>query len=166
MCPPALVIACCHRHFNIVPQSSLHCFQNFSEKPAGFFKNDKSLQLVGVGMRRKNLVVLEVDVYLAALALSPSAVLSVKNWKTSKSHDALTEVILQQGHQAKVAPAADETKATITLRFVRAVGKSQIVEAFSDAFKGVDAASIAAFKEALSGAIPGDSGLKVGDEFR
>ncbi len=117
-------------------------------------------------MRRKNLVVLEVDVYLAALALSPSAVTSVKNWKSTKSSDALTEVILQQGHQAKVAPAADETKATITLRFVRAVGKSQIVEAFSDAFKGVDAASIAAFKEALSGAIPGDSGLKVGDEFR
>ena len=117
-------------------------------------------------MRRKNLVVLEVDVYLSALALSPSAVLSVKNWKKAKSNDALAEVILHQARDLKVAPSEDETNAAITLRFVRAVGKSQIVEAFSDAFKGVDAASITAFKEALAGAIPGESGLLAGDEFR
>ena len=93
--------------------------------------------MVGVGMRRKNLVVLEVDVYLVSLALSPTAVLAAKNWKKAKSGDPLAEVILQQERNIKVAPAADETTAVTTLRFVRAVGKSQIVEAFSDAFKGM-----------------------------
>ena len=169
--------------------------------------------------------------YLVSLALSPTAILAAKNWKKSKSGDPLAEVILQQDRNLKVTPAADETTAVTTLRFVRAVGKSQIVEAFSDAFKGmyvssllvrmlsplphsppspsatlhpsvngrlmigllqncmsylicpsslksplfplhtsmhsgVDAAAVTAFKEALSGAIPGDAGLKIGDEFK
>jgi hypothetical protein len=139
--------------------------QGFPEKPAGFFNTDK-LSLAAVGMRRKNFMVVEVDVYLVALSLSPSALLATKNWKKAQTGDPLAEVILQQGRNLKVSPAQDESMATATLRFVRAVGKSQIVEAFSDAFKGVDPAAVTAFKDALAGAIPGDAGLKVGDEFR
>jgi len=145
--------------------SSLAPSQGFPEKPAGFFNTDK-LSLAAVGMRRKNFMVVEVDVYLVALSLSPSALLATKNWKKAQTGDPLAEVILQQGRNLKVSPAQDESMATATLRFVRAVGKSQIVEAFSDAFKGVDPAAVTAFKDALAGAIPGDAGLKVGDEFR
>ena len=75
----------------------------------------------------------------------------------------MVEVILSQNIQTK---AEDETLVSANLRFVRAVGKAQIVEAFSDAFKNCDPLAISFFKDALSGAIPSENGLKINDEFR
>jgi hypothetical protein len=47
---------------------------------------------------------------------------------------------------------------------VRAVTKAQVVEAFNDAFKGLEAGEVSGFKEALGKAVS-DQGLKVGEEM-
>lgn len=98
-------------------------------------------------MRRKNLYVAQVDVYLAALALSPISLANAKNSFTSES-------ILKPQKGAK---------ASVTLKFVRSVGASQVVEAFNDAFKDCDVNDVAKFKEALRNSI-GEAGMKVNEE--
>ena len=55
-------------------------------------------------------------------------------------------------------------KASVTLRFVRDVGKEKIVEAFNDAFNELDKADVKAFKIALGNTL-GNSGLKAGEEI-
>jgi hypothetical protein len=80
--------------------------QGFPEKPAGFFNTDK-LSLAAVGMRRKNFMVVEVDVYLVALSLSPSALLATKNWKKAQLRAWQDEQVakyqaLWKAHQAGV----------------------------------------------------------------
>ncbi len=54
--------------------------------------------------------------------------------------------------------------AAMNLKFVRGVGQDAIVEAFNDAFKGLDADAITAFKTATKNAI-GDKGMNTGEEF-
>jgi len=54
--------------------------------------------------------------------------------------------------------------AAVNLKFVRGVGQDAIVEAFNDAFKGLDADAINAFKVATKNAI-GEKGMQNGEEF-
>jgi Chalcone isomerase-like len=112
-------------------------------------------------MRRKNLYVTEVDVYLAGLYLSTEALLMAKNWKKSQSADVLSDVVIRPDRAGK---NPDEATAAVTLRFVRGVSKTQVVDAFNDAFKGCDKEAVEDFRAALAGALP-DAGLKVGQEF-
>jgi hypothetical protein len=54
--------------------------------------------------------------------------------------------------------------AAVNLKFVRGVGQDAIVEAFNDAFKGLDADAVTAFKVATKNAI-GEKGMANGEEF-
>ena len=54
--------------------------------------------------------------------------------------------------------------AAVNLKFVRGVGQDAIVEAFNDAFKGLDEEAVLAFKTATKKAI-GDKGMTTGEEF-
>jgi len=114
-----------------------------------------SLMLAGVGMRRKNLWVVEVDVYLAALNLSKEAFTAAKQAQGANLSDALL---------AYDGKPADDPRAAVTLKFVRDVTTAQIVEAFNDAFVGLEPKDVELFKAAL-GASVGDKGINVGEQI-
>lgn len=115
-----------------------------------------ALPLAGVGMRRKNFYVMEVDVYMAAINLSPRALQSVKASKGTGSSS--VEAVLK-GTKGEIPQPA----VTVILRFVRDVDSKKVSEAFNDVFTGVAPDKIANFGKQLSAAI-GETGMKTGEE--
>jgi hypothetical protein len=116
-------------------------------------------------MRRKNLYVAEVDVYLVGLSLSPTALTHAKAWKAiGKCSYPLSEVLLQKPPHF-IFGNTDETKIAITLKFVRSVTKAQMAKAFEEALAGCDKEGLALFQDALDKAINMDKGLQKGDEL-
>lgn len=111
-------------------------------------------------MRRKNLFVVDVDVYMIGLSLSSPAIDAMKTWKADgKVSIPLAEVILNN-------PESKQTIASVKLRFVRSVSQTQMIQAFEDALRGCDAASIAEFRDGLLKIIDKDRGLQAGDILR
>ena len=111
-------------------------------------------------MRRKNLFVVEVDVYLASLYLGTEALQAAKAVKVSDASmaglsDALAASLAKEG------PAATAQVAT-TLKFVRDVGQTKVVEAFNEAFAGCDKAAVDSFKKNMADTI-GANGMKNGE---
>ena len=119
-----------------------------------------SLYLSGVGMRRKNLYITEVDVYLCGLNLSPVALKNVQILPKDALATDLAGAILKTN--ASKVTEKNPYRASVTLRFVRAVGKDKVVEAFNDAFKGCSTEAVASFTAALGTAV-GKDGMKVDD---
>jgi hypothetical protein len=122
-------------------------------------KTNDMLTLAGVGMRKKNFYITEVNVYMAGLNLNNNSLSLAKEWKKKGMSDSLTDTLLSPASKAK-----DETRAAMNLRFVRTVGTSSVTEAFNDAFKGLDVDKVKPFKDALNG-ILGTGGVKDGDEL-
>jgi hypothetical protein len=106
-------------------------------------------------MRRKNFYVMEVDVYMAAVNLSPRALAAVKATKGSGS---AVDAALNGPNGDVSQPAV-----TVVLRFVRDVDSKKVSEAFNDVFSGVSPEKIANFGKQLSAAI-GEAGMKTGEE--
>jgi hypothetical protein len=77
-------------------------------------------------MRRKNFYVAEVDVYLIGVYLSNESIKSAKAWKAENSSlplsDALMSTVKGQNKNENTA------NVVITLKFVRDVAKTSIVE--------------------------------------
>lgn len=120
-----------------------------------------NMKLSGVGIRRKNLYVVEVDVYTVGIYLSEAA---LKTAKRSKSHDAELNALAADLSNHNKAPVKlhHEPQVAAKLSFLRDVGQSSIVEAFNDAFKGCNPEAVAAFKKAYGEAV-GPNGLKKGE---
>lgn len=117
------------------------------------------LYLAGVGMRRKNLYVVDVDVYLVGINVSASSLGKAREWKVSTANNkSLTDALLDNNN------TKEKTKVGATLRFVRGVTSSQIVEAFNDAFSDLSVADIAAFKQSMREVLT--DGVKQGEEFQ
>jgi hypothetical protein len=114
------------------------------------------LPLAGVGMRRKNFYIMEVDVYMTAVNLSQKAVQNVKASKASGG--SMVEAALQSSKGPIPQPAV-----TVVLRFVRDVDSKKVSEAFNDLFAGVAPDRIANFGKQLSTAV-GETGMKTGEE--
>lgn len=108
-------------------------------------------------MRRKNLYIMEVDVYLAALNLSPEAVVVAKKWNQSNKADSFASQLVGCNG------TSNGPKATVSLKFVRDVTTANVVEAFNEAFSGCDANAVTKFKSLLSSVI-GKDGVKNGEE--
>lgn len=121
-------------------------------------KASQPLYLTGVGMRRKNFYIVEVDVYLTALCLSPPAL--ERGRLAAHQHKSLAEEILS----APRTQSGGIPEAAVILKFVRNVTTNQIVEAFNDAFVGCDQASIDQFKNLLRDSI-GLDGMPKGNEI-
>jgi len=103
------------------------------------------LYLTGVGMRRKNLYVVEVDVYMCALNFSKPALMSAKNWKNQPNGESLTDALLKGEGELGVA---------CTLKFQREVGNAAFVDALVAAFAGCkDVDAVAKFKKTLGEAV-------------
>lgn len=93
--------------------------------------------------------------YLADAAAEVAA-----QWNAAKDGSMLQDAIVTKTFNNKnPSPIA-----AVTLKFVRGVGQDAIVEAFNDAFKGLDADAITSFKEATKKVI-GEKGMKDGEEF-
>ena len=115
------------------------------------------MSLAGVGMRRKNLYVMEVDVYLVSCYLNDSA---MRAGKESEDGDDLPKKLLSSAKSQRDGPLV-----AINSKFVRDVGKDKIVESFNEAFKGCDENAVAKLKSHL-GSVIGDNGMKKGEEFQ
>jgi hypothetical protein len=127
----------------------------------GFNTTTNGLQLGGVGMRRKNFYIVEVDVYQTALNLSESALTASQTCMKQGADKCVLADDLFKSIKAASKPNAE---ATVTLRFVRNVTKAQVVDAFNEAFAGLDVNEIAGFKSELARNV-GDDGCKVGEEI-
>jgi hypothetical protein len=124
----------------------------------GVIKYEKPLILAGVGMRKKNLYVVEVDVYQAAASLSPSAVANAKSWIQNREGSVATAVL-----SAKSGTKTPQAAAMITMRFARDVGSSSLTGAFNEILAGLPAAEITAFTEQVSNSV-GKDGVKTGED--
>lgn len=122
--------------------------------------NPSSLYLSGVGMRRKSLFVVEVDVYLVGLAMTLEAQKSAKTGLTSGLK--FSDILLAKNDFVKNNISVP--KVSTTLKFVRNVTTTQVVEAFNDAFKGCNPSSVTNFKSVLKSCI-GENGMKAGESI-
>ena len=104
----------------------------------------ESISLVAAGMRKKNLFVVEVDVYTVGIYISPL-----------KDTELLTTIANQKNrNQLEIStPLLNDNKDTtvtlgIVLHFVRSVGRKQVVDAIVDALSYSNAEAI--YTEALN----------------
>lgn len=117
----------------------------------------KSLSLTGVGMRRKNLYLVEIDVYLASLALSPNA---LSNAKTSiQTGGPIADAIITSREGGSIP----QPIAIVTLRFQRDVDAQTFALGFNDVFAGLPANELGVFQQQMKASI--DTGAKKGDDI-
>lgn len=127
-----------------------------------FTEKAKPLYLVGAGMRRKNLYVVEVDIYKVGLALSESAIDNAQVWVQNQQHSVISQYILSNPVPS-TSPIAKYPRAAILIHFVRAITKQQFVEAFRESFQGVDPAEFDALSNVLDRVF--DERIGAGSEF-
>jgi hypothetical protein len=126
--------------------------------------SSEPLYLSGVGMRRKNFYIAQVDVYLIGFSLSTMSINQAAAWV--RSVDQVDKATLGSFSDALLEGTSDlpGSRIAVSKRFVRAVSKKLVVEAFNDAFKGCNEIEIARFKEGLGSAL-GSAGAANGDEI-
>ncbi|KAJ1439157.1 hypothetical protein B484DRAFT_415978 [Ochromonadaceae sp. CCMP2298] len=94
------------------------------------------LTLAAVGMRRKNLYVVEVDIYMIGISLSDQTVKSAKEWAASEKKCSLADYIFPSA-PSNTDKGPSDVKIAATLRFARGVTRQQFIDAFDEAFKGL-----------------------------
>lgn len=124
----------------------------------GVINFENPLILAGVGMRKKNFYLIEVDVYMAAASLSPSALANAKSWIQNRNGTIAAAVL-----NAQSATKTPQAAAMITMRFARDVGASNLKGAFNEILAGLPAPEIAAFTEQVGDAV-GAEGVKNGED--
>jgi hypothetical protein len=125
--------------------------------PISSLATPKSLSLTGVGMRRKNLYLVEIDVYLASLSLSPTALAQSKA-SLNKKETPLADTILTTREGGSIP----QPIAIVTLRFQRDVDSQTFALGFNDVFIGLPADEIAVFQRQVKASI--GNGAKKGDD--
>mmetsp|Transcript_25368 Transcript_25368/g.37414 ORF Transcript_25368/g.37414 Transcript_25368/m.37414 type:complete len:223 (+) Transcript_25368:139-807(+) len=130
------------------------------QSTVGTLSFPQPLMLSGAGMRRKNLYVMEVDVYLAAIHLTPTALSNARSWKKNNSSGSVADAILT----GNVKSAAPQAKAVVTLRFVRDVGVSSLNGAFNEILAGLPQDVITNFTDQVR-AIASENGVKKGEDL-
>eukprot|EP01041_Mallomonas_annulata_P014525 gene14525-30917_t len=129
-----------------------------------FSVGSSSLTLAAVGMRKKKILFIDVDIYLVGVGLSPSAFRDTRAWKNSNKSSSLVGTLMPSTAEDVAKKGTNLPKILITLRFVRDVSMKQIVQAFVDAFNECNKKDSDAFTTALVEAM-GDSGMKAGEEL-
>ena len=140
--------------------------RGFESKITCPYTND-NLTLTGIGMRKMNIFITELHVYLVGIHLNDKALERVKSWKMEKSEELLSTILLPVlSEESSYFPFSNNVKknespVSIKLRFVRNVNKEKIVDAFSRAFKGLSKEAVTDFQSALNKAL-GDNGFVSG----
>lgn len=100
-------------------------------------------------MRRKNLYITEVDVYLVGVNLSAKALKRAQEWNAIKKADvSLATYLTQEAAAGKKSPT--DTAVSATLRFCRNITKDQFLTAFDESFKGCTPEAVASFRSSMS----------------
>lgn len=110
-------------------------------------------------MRRKNLYLVDIDVYLASLSLSPNAIQRSKEWYEKKDSNSVADVIIGTSEGGNIP----QPIAIVTLRFQREVDSKTFVLGFNDVFSGLPSDQLSIFHQQLKASI-GD-GAKKGDDI-
>lgn len=133
--------------------------------------------LVGVGMRRKRIVIADFDIYLIGIRLSKDSILKATKWCNTPESDRIpiSQYVLSKPVVVPVTtPASKGTKvipsppptptvvAACNLRMIRGVGRDVFVQAFRDAFVGVSSDAFAEFNVILERCL-GPNGAGTGD---
>ena len=119
------------------------------------------LSLFGVGMRRKNFYIVDVDVYLVGISLADDTLKIAKQWNSNGGGKSLVDSIFDSYHLLSSKPS--KVTLSATLRFCRGATTAQFLNAFEDAFKGCDQVAVEDFKTVFSELIT--AGIKEKDEF-
>lgn len=151
-------------------------YPNSNIRPKGVKdKPTKPLLLSGVGMRRKSLVVVDVDVYLIAINVSPIMLEKAKTWDPL-SPTTLSDVLLQEDkryfllvslfhlrdYYLLICSSSVDVKVSATITFMREITQKQLLDAFNEAFKSCGAQAVQEFRDALSESL-GPGNLKKGE---
>lgn len=128
--------------------------------PTAVSRNAQPLYLSGVGMRRKNLYIVEVDIYKVALCLSADAL--KKGKEAVLSGRKMSDLLLDDENTSSSTLSTSIPALSVPLVFVRSVSTHQVVEAFNDAFVGCNQEGINLFKDKLREVV-GTAGMKVGE---
>jgi hypothetical protein len=120
---------------------------------------NSQMYLLGTGMRRRRIVI-DFDVYQIGVAVSHHALSKAIQWNTARKYEGgpLSTYILQ-----KEPTIANRVQVAISLRMKRGVSKAQFIEAFREAFVGVQADAFAAFEGIIEKCL-GEAGVKTGEE--
>jgi hypothetical protein len=110
-------------------------------------------------MRRKNLYVVEVDIYQVGLALSQASIEKALPWTQNQASSVLSQHVLAN----PTTTDAKAPRAAILIKFVRAITKQQFVDAFRESFQGVDTKDFDALSAVLDHVF--DEKIGVGSEF-
>lgn len=112
-------------------------------------------------MRSKNLYLINLDVYTAAVSLSPMALKSAKLWQGNQDGKTISDAILEPVDNAaqRLEPVV-----CITLRFARAFPSIALQGAFNEILAGLPSDVIKEFTNEVGKAI-GQSGVQQGDDI-
>lgn len=113
----------------------------------------KDFSLMGAGPRRKNLFVVEVNVYAVGLYVESAHLGKLKGFK-GKDADSLSK---EKGYYALLTKEKSGMNRALELVFARAVPAGKVVEALS-ALEGVEEKILTDFKEKLLAAIGTSAG--------
>jgi hypothetical protein len=108
-------------------------------------------------MRRKNLYLFEVDVYMTGLSLLEA---TLHDLQTNQNLTPAKAVLASQVTNPNLN---GQPVAFVTCRFVRDVGLNSILDAFQETFIGLPSEDILEFRNQLGAAV-GAHGVKKGDE--
>ncbi len=116
------------------------------------------LKLVGTGIRRKNLLLVDVDVYSVGFYLSEKKIKAIQK-----------SIISSSGINKAIGGYSDDIQVGIVLKFLRAVDTKKIVNAIGDSLqiKVPDkeyVSELESFKSHLTNLV-GKSGTKLNDEI-
>jgi hypothetical protein len=127
-----------------------------------------SIVLVGVGMRQVNLLVIAIDVYLTGFYLSEKALDSAKEWNSSVNRDctSLAYALMPQIPPRNPARAKEQIRASVLLKFRRAITKTDFLTAFNTSMAGCDQAAIDNFLSTLGSCIDDENGVAYEEEVQ
>jgi hypothetical protein len=107
------------------------------------------VHLVGVGMRRKLIIIAEFDIYLIGVGLSAAALRKSAEWVSTPEESRRPLSTYVVGEDTPSTVNGKSVKAALVLHMVRAVTKDQFIEAFRVAFEGVNQDHFETFKTRL-----------------
>lgn len=117
-------------------------------------------------MRRKNFYIVDVDVYLVGFGLSENGIKASQEWVAKKDEGKPLSAFVfgsETNNSGKVDGNVNQIKVAIVLRLVRSVTNAQFIEAFREAFAGLNPSDFDEFKSVVDSCV-GEK-LNIGDEF-
>lgn len=128
------------------------------------FQSSTPLYLLGTGIRKKNLYLVELDIYRIGVVVPASGFTKVGEWIKNPTLP-LSHYLLKKDAAPTKSQDPNPIRLGLLLKFCRSVGKDLFVDAFRSAFQGIDAAAFDLFKVALERTMGAD-GLKTGEEMQ